>query len=1386
MSTKKRHSSMKRILKARLKMLLPAIMLSTTLTAQTNIAVQDFETTPASPTWTYTNTGGVVSATNTGTPNGQRVRTGTRSLQINNNNGTQTFADINVSAYTGVKVIVRLSSISATATQGADASDFVRAFVKLNAAAFPTNTEANADIAVNGNTNARWSYNTTGATTNAGSNLVVAGTSGTDVGTIYSTLTINIPAGTNTVGLRLDESNNQADEIWCIDDIAIVGTAASPCATPSAPTGLTLALNATNPTIAIDGTFNAPVTAPSEYLVVRSTNSTLSAGPADGTVYALNAALGGGTVIAKPTLSSTGFASTGLTPGTQYYYFVYSVITACTGTPPLYSSNTGVTLSGSSTTQPEDGIWTAGCATNTTLNLSFSAPTGNYDGLIILAKQGSIPGKPTADANTITGASTDFSIAGSYNTSTVLYNGSVAGAANLVYTGFTQSMPYTFKAFTFKNSAGTIYSNGTQITRTIKLPDVTSITANGGNTTASIGLTNPPAACFDEVLVVASVGAPGAVPVGDGTAYTANAAYGAGNTLGTGFVVYKGTGNTASVTALTNNTAYTFTAFVRKGTEWSPGSSTTATPNSATIFDPGDFAIIGVNTATLSSGSADQICFFSFKDITPNTSFDVTDNGYERAFSGKWGNTEGFITLTRKATAPTIAKGTPICINGPDMSYDDANINNYDIFVDGVKDDANWIFTSASGGTATNTPFDLNNTDQVWFMQGGSWSSATGVGQDAVYSGKLMYGWTATGWKSNIGNTAPTWTTAGSRLPVQSSCFNTDVTGVSNPSKVKYTGVKTAATKLQWIMRIKNASNWTGYASNSAYNGTSAATNYNNQPASVTGFTINTSTETAGLWRGTNNNNWFDCSNWDNFVVPDTNTNVIIDASSTSLNKSFVSSVAAFSDLSNDTARCHNLTISDNEVNVEGSDLNRLLITGDMIISGNGVVDASDGNNSTPDGQIILQGNWTNNLAETEFKQGNSTLILTGTNNQIIQNTVSPSERFYNLTLNKPAGTATLSTSSSIIENTAAFTNGVLNTNSSALLIFDAGSMVGAGADAPKNASHVAGPVLKIGNTAFSFPIGKGGKYRPAGIAATAAITDQFSAEYFNTIHPSAGRAFAPFSNPGFPGMDHVSHVEYWDIHQENGTTNKPDVTLTFDNKSGVWLNPTTANLVVAHFNGINGWDNLGSTNISGTANAGSITAGTSTLSGFSPFTLGSPDPAQPLPLKIITFTGKYAGANALQLSWSTSCETNMASFAVEKSNGDAFHETGSVVATNNGCSTKGEYQFTDSGFNGQIQLYRIRMSDLNGNKAYSNTLSFKSGNLQETPLTISPNPAGNSITIIGLKAGGAYQILDASGRIVALNTASGVIENVAITNLPSGIYFVKIINGQSLKFLKQ
>ena len=121
--------------------------------------------------------------------------------------------------------------------------------------------------------------------------------------------------------------------------------------------------------------------------------------------------------------------------------------------------------------------------------------------------------------------------------------------------------------------------------------DVTTLAASPGAEYIDLSWVNP--TCFDEVLVVAkeATAVTFASPTGDGSLYTADAAFG---TVGTDaniatdeFAVYKGAANNVIVSGLTKNgTTYHFTVFTRIGTDWSAGVTASAiTNNTYTSID---------------------------------------------------------------------------------------------------------------------------------------------------------------------------------------------------------------------------------------------------------------------------------------------------------------------------------------------------------------------------------------------------------------------------------------------------------------------------------------------------------------------------------------------------------------------------------------------------------------------------------------------------------------------------------------------------------------------------------------------------------------------------------------------------------------------------------
>lgn len=165
-------------------------------------------------------------------------------------------------------------------------------------------------------------------------------------------------------------------------------------------------------------------------------------------------------------------------------------------------------------------------------------------------------------------------------------------------------------------------NNGSDLVVTAAAPNVTSLTAVASGQNLKITWANP-TNCFDEVMVVATTASSvTATPSGSGSSYTANAAYGSGFLIGTSqFVVYKGTAATVTVSALTENTAYQFKVFSRRGSTWSIGAivnTTSPASISGNLFRTRSSASGNWNSTSLWMISTDAGA--SFANTTSNPS----------------------------------------------------------------------------------------------------------------------------------------------------------------------------------------------------------------------------------------------------------------------------------------------------------------------------------------------------------------------------------------------------------------------------------------------------------------------------------------------------------------------------------------------------------------------------------------------------------------------------------------------------------------------------------------------------------------------------------------------------------------------------------------------
>ncbi len=590
----------------------------------------------------------------------------------------------------------------------------------------------------------------------------------------------------------------------------------------------------------------------SRRLAIIRSSFAVTVAPVNNTTYLASSIFGEGQEIAPEQFvvyngTSNTFNLSGLTPGTDYYLAIYEY--RCSHGNETYAT-TGATFNFSTAVAPVTNLKLT-CTTPNTATLQWTNPVGNFEGVVIGIRQG------TLDAHTLTvnpgviNASSTFGLGYEYGSTTPYSYVVYKGTGNTVTVTFPDpTAPFKVKTYAYR---GTTWS-ATQPTLTISkfgVPDVTNLMATAKNASVEIGWTNPSAGCFDEVIIVAHTSSINDIPSGTYEANSLNFTDPLNPSFPSGGkVVYNGVAFPQTVTGLINGQTYYFKIFVRRDINWSEGVQTVAVPDNVTILDYADLAILGINT-NINGSYDDELIFTMFKDFTPNSTLDFTDNGYEREVANYWGTTEGVVRLKRKNT--TLPAGTVVTVQGKNLTFN--------VYANGSNDNANWEISQLGSGAG----FDLNVEDQIWFMQGGVWDATQGTHR-GVYTGKILFGWTATGWQSSPGYAS----TKGSTRYPGSECSSTNVSSTINKDKVKYTGPTTAATRRQWIGRINNPENWTGYPSNTDY---FAANPFGSS------LIILPSSETGDEWIGDDNLEWANCRNWGNLRVPRAESRVVIPSS---------------------------------------------------------------------------------------------------------------------------------------------------------------------------------------------------------------------------------------------------------------------------------------------------------------------------------------------------------------------------------------------------------------------------------------------------------------------------------------------------------------------------
>lgn len=176
------------------------------------------------------------------------------------------------------------------------------------------------------------------------------------------------------------------------------------------------------------------------------------------------------------------------------------------------------------------------------------------------------------------------------------------------------------------------------------------------------------------------------------------------------------------------------------------------------------------------------------------------------------------------------------------------------------------------------------------------------------------------------------------------------------------------------------------------------------------------------------------------------------------------------------------------------------------------------------------------------------------------------------------------------------------------------------------------------------------------------------------------------------------------------------------------------------------------------------------------------------LPVLFTKLTGTANGCMA-NLAWQTASESNSAYYDVEASlNGTQFTKVAQVASKN---SVKGAaYNFAYAMGNG-VNFYRLKAVDFDENYTYSGVVTVTGTGACGGGIlvTVSPNPASNTINVSGIATGSSLSLFDMGGKKMTQLLSTSTNQTIDISNFGSGIYTLLISgtngNSKTVKVIK-
>ncbi len=173
---------------------------------------------------------------------------------------------------------------------------------------------------------------------------------------------------------------------------------------------------------------------------------------------------------------------------------------------------------------------------------------------------------------------------------------------------------------------------------------------------------------------------------------------------------------------------------------------------------------------------------------------------------------------------------------------------------------------------------------------------------------------------------------------------------------------------------------------------------------------------------------------------------------------------------------------------------------------------------------------------------------------------------------------------------------------------------------------------------------------------------------------------------------------------------------------------------------------------------------------------------SSPLPVRLASFNSKVSEENTVNLTWTTTNESNFNRFEIQRGKSPTLFERIGIMDPKGTEQSYSNYHYSDTPhWTGEV-YYRLKMIDNDGTYSYSRIINANINHLNK--ISIFPNPAYENIEITGPHNLGEIAIYNLQGIKVFENNYENATGTINIESLPKGLYVLKTKFG-SKNFLK-